>query len=146
MEENKSIRSFTDLDTWQRCRDLAKQVWILCQKLPPDEKYRLSDQLIRCSRSSTANIAEGYGRFNFQENIHFCRIARGSLHELLNHLICANDCNLINEKEFQQLQNDVEKCIHILNGYLRYLTSAKKNWGNTANEDQEPYLTEEKHD
>ena len=51
------------------------------------------DQLIRATRSITANIAEGHGRYHFQENIQFCRQARGSLTETLDHLICAQDEN-----------------------------------------------------
>jgi len=45
----------------------------------------------RASRSVNHNIAEGYGRFPFQENIQFCRIARGSLFETLDHGIIALD-------------------------------------------------------
>jgi hypothetical protein len=60
---------FRDLEVWQRCRDIKKKVWQLCKNFPKEEKYRLSDQMIRTSRSSTACIAEGYGRFHYQENI-----------------------------------------------------------------------------
>jgi len=63
-----------------------------------EEKYRLSDQMIRASRSSTANIAEGYGRFHFQENIQFCRQARGSLYELIDHTLVAEECEYIDHE------------------------------------------------
>jgi four helix bundle protein len=39
-----------------------------------EEKYALTSQLRRSSRSISDNIAEGYGRFHYQENIQFCRI------------------------------------------------------------------------
>lgn len=77
MEKTKS--SFEDLEIWQLARKYRQQISAFVKALPADEKYRLSDQLTRASRSVTANIAEGYGRFHYQENIQFCRHARGSL-------------------------------------------------------------------
>jgi four helix bundle protein len=47
--------------------------------LPVEEKWVLSSQLCRSVQSIPANIAEGFGRFYYQETIHFCYIARGSL-------------------------------------------------------------------
>jgi len=55
---------FRDLEVWKRCRDIRKKVWDLCKAFLAEEKYRLSDQMIRASRSSTACIAEGYGRYH----------------------------------------------------------------------------------
>ncbi len=46
---------FRDLEVWQRCRDIRKKVWQLCKNFPKEEKYRLSDQMIRALRSSTAS-------------------------------------------------------------------------------------------
>jgi four helix bundle protein len=63
---NTKIKSdFRDLDVWKKCREIRIMIWKLSRKFPEEEKYRLSDQMIRASRSSTANIAEGYGRFHF---------------------------------------------------------------------------------
>jgi four helix bundle protein len=56
------IRTFEDLECWKQCRTLrlfvAKEV---VPVLPKDERYRLGDQLLRAARSTTSNIAEGYG-------------------------------------------------------------------------------------
>src|SRR5213076_753319 len=71
------IRTFEDLECWKQCRMLrlfvARQV---VPALPKDERYRLGDQLLRAARSTTANIAEGYGRFHFLDNTTFCSNAR----------------------------------------------------------------------
>ena len=53
------IRTFEDLDVWKVCRDLRTQVTTLVRTFPKEEQYRLRDQLIRASRSVTANLAEG---------------------------------------------------------------------------------------
>jgi len=80
------LNSFTDLECWEEARTLRIEIADLVRTFPSEEKYRLVDQIVRSSRSVTANIAEGYGRFHFQENIQYCRQARGSLTETLDHL------------------------------------------------------------
>src|SRR5205809_6765865 len=71
------IRSFEDLECWKQCRMLrlfvARQI---VPALPRDERYRLGDQLLRAARATTANIAEGYGRFHYLDNAKFCSNAR----------------------------------------------------------------------
>jgi four helix bundle protein len=87
---------FEDLEVWKKCRQLRIEIVELLKTFPGEEKYRLIDQLKRCSRSITANIAEGHGRFHYQDNLKFCRNAWGSLNEVLDHLICACDEMIIN--------------------------------------------------
>jgi four helix bundle protein len=53
---------FRDLDVWKRGKELRIFVFSLVKRFLDEERYRLSDQMIRASRSITANIAEGYGR------------------------------------------------------------------------------------
>ena len=77
--KDKKYNDFRDLEVWKKCKELRQKNWELCKQFPKEEKFRLSDQMIRASRSATACIAEGYGRFHYQENIQFCRQARGSL-------------------------------------------------------------------
>lgn len=91
------------------------------------EKFRLSDQMIRCSRSITNNIAEGYGRFHFKENAQFCRQSRGSLFEMLDHLSIAFEEKYINEIELNELEIEIKECIKVLNGYIKYLVNANNN-------------------
>ena len=90
------IRTFEDLECWKQCRILrlfvARQV---VPALPRDERYRLGDQLLRAARATTANIAEGYGRFHYLDNAKFCSNARGSCWEVLDHLITGNDESLM---------------------------------------------------
>ena len=102
MEESK-YDDFRDLRTWKQCRNIRKTIWDLCKNFPGEEKYRLSDQMIRASRSSTACIAEGYGRYHYQENIQFCRQSRGSLYELIDHVDVAVECDSIDSKYGESL-------------------------------------------
>ena len=64
---------------WQRSLEFAK---LVCKEvlpqLPSQENWALANQLRRAVQSIPANIAEGYGRYYFQESVRFCYIARGS--------------------------------------------------------------------
>jgi four helix bundle protein len=119
-------REFWGLTVWKKARAFRKKVNNLVREFPEVEKYRLRDQLIRSSRSVTANIAEGHGRFHYQENIQFCRQARGSLSECLDHLICAYDCGLLTEEELLDFKEDFKEVERLLNGYIGYLIEQKK--------------------
>ena len=120
-----NINSFEDLECYKESRLLRIEISDLVKTFDPIEKYRLVDQMLRCSRSITNNIAEGYGRFHFKENAHFCRQSRGSLYELLDHVFVAADDKLIDEIKKEELKVKIEKCIRILNGYIKYLTAQK---------------------
>lgn len=125
METADNFKSFEDLEVWKHCHEIKMRFENLVKSLPSEEKYRLSDQIIRSSRSTTQNIAEGYGRYHYQENIQFCRISRASLYELLDHLITCLDNRYINEKIYHPLRTETITCIKLINGYIRYLNKQK---------------------
>ena len=95
-------------------------------KFPVDEKFELKSNMRRAARSTTRNIAEGFGRHSVKENIQFCRISRGSLYELLDDLITARDESYITKEEFEVGKKLVFKAIMIINGYIRYLSSISR--------------------
>lgn len=114
--------SFSDLNVYQECRSLRKEISKLVKShFPETEKYKLTDQIIRSSRSVTANLAEGYGRYYYKENIQFCRISRGSLSETLDHLITAFDENYISQNQLDSFKLQIVNCRKLLNGYINYL-------------------------
>ena len=123
----KTKSTFEDLEVWQQAREFRNKISELTDSFPEKEKYKLSDQILRASRSVTANIAEGYGRFHYQENVQFARQARGSLYETLDHLTVARDEGYIQEDTFQEFKSEVFDIVPILNGYIRYLKRQKEN-------------------
>ncbi|MBM3883743.1 MAG: four helix bundle protein [Verrucomicrobia bacterium] len=120
-----SIRTFEDLECWKKCRELrlfvAKQA---VPSLPKDERYRLGDQMLRAARSTTANIAEGYGRFHFLDNAKFCSNSRGSCWEVLDHLVTGQDDGLLSREYLDHGRQLVADAVKVLNGYLHYLQKA----------------------
>jgi four helix bundle protein len=119
--ERKTI-TFEDLEVWQYCSRLCKTLTDYARNLPVDEKFRLTDQIIRAARSVTNNIAEGYGRYHYKENIQFCRQSRGSLYELIDHMIISLNEGYIENEAFQSLRNDCLRGVQLLNGYIRFLS------------------------
>lgn len=120
------MRNFENLECWKSARELRNEISKLVKEFPVEEKYRLVDQMLRASRSVTNNIAEGYGRFFYQENIQFCRQSRGSLYELMDHLIIALDEKIIKIEKYNFLYVLIEKCIALINGYINFLIRQKK--------------------
>lgn len=121
-----SLKSFEDLECWKAAREL--RIFVaqnIIPKFSVDDKYALTSQLRRSSRSVSDNIAEEYGRFHYQENIQFCRTARGSLCESLNQVITARDENYIDEDLLQQFRERFERTKAIINGYINYLVKTK---------------------
>ncbi len=122
-----SYDHFYDLPVYKTCREFRKKISsIVKQSMPSNEKFELTNQIIRSSRSITADVSEGFGRFHHQENIQFCRIARGSLTETMEHLITAFDEHYINEDLLKELNKDYKKCLKELNTYIKYLKAAKQ--------------------
>ena len=75
----------------------------------------------RAARSATQNIAEGFGRFHYKENLQFCRISRGSLFELNDDLITSIDEGFINKEDYELGRNKISNALALLNGYIKYL-------------------------
>ncbi len=83
-------------------RSLSRKCFPCCLL---EEKWGLSQQIRRSAQSIPANIAEGYGRYYYQETIRFCYIARGSLEETLSHLVLAHELGYIPDRLFAIWQN-----------------------------------------
>ena len=123
---NHTIESFEDLECWKECRALRLFVAkVVVPLLPKEARYRLGDQILRAARSTTANVAEGYGRFHYLDNAKFCSNARGSCHEVLDHLITACDENLVSEKILQRGREITSRAVRLLSGYMNYLKRAQ---------------------
>ncbi len=120
-----SYRSFKDLDCWNACVEVRRWVSSITKRFPKEERYDLVSQMNRAARSTTANIAEGYGRFHYQENIQFCRTSRGSLYELIDYLSVAVEEEYISPSESDEGEELIRTGIAIINGYIKYLQKQK---------------------
>jgi len=84
------IKSYRDLEVWQRGIQVTKEVYLLTRRLPKDDRYGLSIQMRRSAVSIPSNIAEGHAQTTQQFKRHLA-IAMGSLAELETQLILSAD-------------------------------------------------------
>jgi len=118
---NNNFKSFEELECWKACREVRIYIANIVKKYPYNEKFSLVDNMLRSARSITNNIAEGYGRFHYKENIQFCRVSRGSLYELRDQIICSFDEGFIENGEYRKSLELITKATALLNGYINYL-------------------------
>jgi len=122
-----SVKSLETLEVWKKAKEFTLRIYRdVLPLLPSEEKWNLNQQLRRASGSVPANIAEGYGRFYYQEIIRYCYIARGSLEETLSHLVLCGELKYIPKTLFESLEQDGEKLTQLINGYIGYLKRSKQ--------------------
>ena len=122
-----SVDGLKRLKVWVRAKDFALKIYKQALPLlPSEEKWNLNQQLRRSSLSISANIAEGYGRFYYQDNVRFCYIARGSLEETLSHLTFSLEMNYISTELYKELETEGEEIDKMLNGYIGFLKKSKQ--------------------
>lgn len=78
--DNK-IRTFRDLNVWQKGIELVREVYKITKDFPKEEQYGVSSQMRRASVSMPCNIAEGFRRKHRKEHKQFLNIALGSCAE-----------------------------------------------------------------
>jgi four helix bundle protein len=64
--KTQKLNSHRDLRVWQEAMDLAMDVFPATKTFPQDEKYSLTDQIRRSSRSVPANIAEAWRKRRYE--------------------------------------------------------------------------------
>lgn len=123
-----SGKDFASLDAWKNARVVKLFFYNkIIPKIPSHEKYNLDIQIRKAAVSCTANIAEGYGRFHFQEGIQFYRIARGSLYELKDRLITCFDLDYIDQDLLSEGKELLESAKRTLNGYINFVRNQVKS-------------------
>ena len=123
--KTQSSFGFEDLKVYKAAREFRKRIYKLVKLLPPEEKHHLRPQMMDASVSLTNNIAEGHGRYNWQDNTRFCRISRGSLCELVDDVNVCIDEEYARPEHLEDLKADAANLMRMLNGYIAYLQRQK---------------------
>lgn len=124
---NYHIYSFEKLEVYKNA--LAYNVLIkkMVLSFPKSEQFNLTKQLERSVSSIAANLAEGSGRSSNLDQAHFTNMAYGSALETISHLNVAFMLNYIQEANYIQLRNDIDRVINQLNGLYKYQLNNKEN-------------------
>jgi four helix bundle protein len=115
-----------DFELYRLARQFRKSAYRLLKQFPPEEKYALAEQMRRGALSVSNNIAEGHGRWHYQQNIHYCRISRGSVDELIDDLNTCSDENYGDQRLVEELKVQAYDLIHRINSYIAYLRKSKQ--------------------
>ena len=115
-----------DFELYCVAREFRKRVYRLIKQLPPEERFALASQMRRAAISVTNNVAEGHGRWHYQENIQFCRTSRGSADELIDDFNVCVDEAYGDQGLVAELKVDACNLIRRINGYVAYLRKTKQ--------------------
>lgn len=126
-DKKKVIRSFQDLDVYQRLYNLMLRVFQeLLPKLPKEEKYDLKDQIRRSSKAAPALLAEGFAkRYQLRSWRKYIEDTIGEVNEMIHHLSVCRDVysNFVNQNLCEELIREYD----IANKQLYRLS---KSWQN----------------
>ena len=106
------IRSFRELRVYQTAMEAAMQVFELTKSFPAEERYSLTDQVRRCSRSVFANIAEAWSKRRYP--LHFVSKlsdAETEANESRAWLECSRNCQYLSEQQFLEMDDNYDKII-----------------------------------
>jgi four helix bundle protein len=111
------IKSYRDLDVWQKAMKLAELCYQLTELFPKREIYGLGSQIRRAAVSIASNIAEGHSRRSRPAYINHLSIALGSQSEVETQIDLAVRLGLVSQEaaqEFQALAGQVGRMLHAL--------------------------------
>ena len=126
------IKSFEELEVWQKAHELTLFVYGLTKKFPREEQFGLTSQLRRASSSIPANIAEGYGRRTTKELLYSLRVANGEVEETRYFCRLGKDLNYLNSGEASQVSQLCDSVSRLLSALGRSL----QNWSSPVTSHQ----------
>ncbi|MFN5242484.1 MAG: four helix bundle protein [Aphanizomenon sp.] len=106
---------------------LANEIWKVVMGWDNFSKDTIGKQIVRSADSIGTNIAEGRGRYNFQDNKRFIKIARGSLNETIHWMRLAYVRKLLTVEQVNILKPLIEELSPKLNAYLNSLGTGNSN-------------------
>ncbi|MGE5943099.1 MAG: four helix bundle protein [Flavobacteriales bacterium] len=112
------MRDFSKLDIWKHGIELVKEIYLLSEKLPSEEKFGLKSQITRAAVSIPSNIAEGCSRNSEVEFKRFLEIAMGSLFELETQLIITQELGFIKPEVLESVFGNIEKEAKMINSLI----------------------------
>jgi four helix bundle protein len=121
LQRPDKIRSFRDLEIWQRGIILTETVYESTRAFPNEELYGLVSQLRRTAVSIPSNIAEGFAMRHNKEYKQFLRISLGSCAELTTQVIIAYKLRFIADKAADAMVNEIEEISRMIMSLIKKL-------------------------
>ncbi len=124
----REIKSYRDLEAWQRAMALAEEIYEITEHFPPREWFGLAQQLRRAGVSIPSNIAEGHCRRSTQAYIYHLEIALGSQGEVETQAELAYRRRFVTSAEMDLLVPLAEQSGQLLHGLIRGLESSSRKF------------------
>jgi four helix bundle protein len=113
--KGKKISSVRDLEVYQLAFDTAMKIFEISRGFPKEEKYSLTDQVRRSSRSVCTNLAEAWRKRRYKAVfINKLSDAEQEAAETQTWLEFAWKCNYIDEEIFKKLDDKYEHVFAML--------------------------------
>jgi four helix bundle protein len=117
---SKTLRHFRDLEVYQIAFESAMKIFKVTRTFPAEEKYSITDQIIRSSRSVCSNIGEAWRKRKYRAFFkNKLTDAMSEASETQTWLDFCVACNYINQKVYEELDNIYETIIAKLNAMER---------------------------
>jgi four helix bundle protein len=120
LEENGNFLKLNDINAYKISFHLSNFVWERVILWKNFEKDTVGKQFVRAVDSVSANIAEGFGRFNKREKIHFYRISFGSLKETYDWNEKARVRNILTIEDYQYIIDELNKLPKEINHLIKF--------------------------
>lgn len=120
MEGQTTYLKLNDIDAYKIAFHLSNQVWEIAIAWDYFTKDTVGKQLVRAVDSISANIAEGFGRYQKKDKIHFYRYAQGSLKECFDWVEKCKVRGLITQKEYETIFSKLQKLPKYLNQLIQF--------------------------
>ncbi len=115
-DRNRTLRHFRDLDVYQIAFQNAMTIFQVSKSFPGEERYSLTDQIRRASRSVCSNLAEAWRKRKYKavfKNKLTDAMQEASETQSWLEFCCA--CNYIDRSTFEDLDSQYEQIIGMLN-------------------------------
>ena len=119
--ERMTIKSYRDLEVWQKAMDLVVVCYEITKEFPKNEIYGLTSQLQRAAVSIPTNIAEGQARQYTKEFIQYLSISYGSIAEVETLMQIAEKLNYLNTNQLCKLMDRTAALGRMINGLRKSL-------------------------
>jgi four helix bundle protein len=109
------IEKVEQLEVWKRAHAAVLETYRITAGFPPQERYRLVDQMCRAAVSIPANIAESFGRRTPRDKAKFYNYSQSSLEELRYYYTLARDLRYLKDvTEITELLNSTARMLNRL--------------------------------
>ena len=114
------VKHFRDLEVYKRQREVSKEVFRLSKGFPSEERFSLTDQIRRSSRSVEAQIAEAWAKRLYPKHfVSKLTDADGEQLETQHWLMEALDCEYLSQSDFKNLNDKCEEIGRMLGSMMK---------------------------